>query len=43
MPRLLLVTDDEEEKFDERFVDIRKPYGVFIVGAQYGLIEMLAA
>jgi heptosyltransferase-2 len=33
---LLLVTDDEEEKFDEKFMDISKPYGVFITGAQYG-------
>jgi heptosyltransferase II len=33
---ILLVTDDEDEKFDERFADIKKPYAVFIVGAQYG-------
>jgi heptosyltransferase II len=33
---VLLVTDDEDEKFDERFPDINKPYGVFIAGAQYG-------
>ncbi|MBA4390477.1 MAG: hypothetical protein C0399_06020 [Syntrophus sp. (in: bacteria)] len=33
---LLLVTDDEEEKFDEKFIDISKPYSVFITGAQYG-------
>ena len=33
---VLLVTDDEDEKFDEKFADIKKPYCVFIVGAQYG-------
>jgi len=33
---LLAVTDDEEHKFDERFDDINRPYGVFITGAQYG-------
>lgn len=33
---LLLVTDDEEQKFDTRFMSISKPYGVFITGAQYG-------
>ena len=33
---LLLVTDDEDEKFDETFPDVSKPYGVFIVGAEYG-------
>jgi heptosyltransferase-2 len=33
---ILLVTDDENEKFDDKFADIKKPYAVFIVGAQYG-------
>jgi len=33
---VLLVTDDEDEKFDEKFADIRKPYCVFVTGAQYG-------
>jgi len=33
---VLLVTDDEDEKFDEQFADIEKPYCVFIAGAQYG-------
>jgi heptosyltransferase-2 len=33
---VLLVTDDEDEKFDEKFADIKKPYCVFITGAQYG-------
>ena len=33
---VLLVTDDEVEKFDEKFANINKPYCVFIVGAQYG-------
>ncbi len=33
---ILLVTDDEDEKFDEKFTDVSKPYGVFITGAQYG-------
>lgn len=33
---LLLVTEDEEQKFDEKFMDVSKPYGVFITGAQYG-------
>ena len=26
----------KNEKFDEKFIDIKKPYGVFITGAQYG-------
>lgn len=30
------ITDDEERRFDERFVDIGRDYGVFIVGAEYG-------
>lgn len=33
---LLLVADDEEQKFDKKFINISKPYGVFITGAQYG-------
>jgi heptosyltransferase II len=33
---ILLVTDDEDEKFDEKFANIKKPFGVFIAGAQYG-------
>ena len=33
---VLLVTDDEDEKFDEKFPDIKKPYCVFVTGAQYG-------
>lgn len=33
---LLLVSDDEEVKFDEKFVDINGPYGVLVVGAEYG-------
>ena len=33
---LLFVTEDEEQKFDDRYMDIHKPYAVFIVGAQYG-------
>jgi heptosyltransferase II len=33
---VLLVTDDEDEKFDEKFADVKKPYCVFVTGAQYG-------
>ena len=33
---ILLVTDDEDEKFDEKFAEIKNPYCVFITGAQYG-------
>jgi heptosyltransferase II len=33
---ILLVTDDEDEKFDEKFADVKKPYCVFVTGAQYG-------
>jgi heptosyltransferase II len=33
---LLQVTDDEEQRFDERFVHVSGGYVVFIVGAQYG-------
>ena len=32
----LSVSADEEQKFDERHMDINKPYVAFIVGAQYG-------
>ncbi|MBA4417206.1 MAG: lipopolysaccharide heptosyltransferase II [Syntrophus sp. (in: bacteria)] len=32
----LSVTADEEQRFDERHLDINRPYGVFIAGAQYG-------
>jgi heptosyltransferase-2 len=30
------ITDDEERRFDERFIDVGGDYGVFIVGAEYG-------
>ena len=33
---VLNVTEDEEEKFDENFADVTGPYGIIIVGAQYG-------
>ncbi len=33
---VLKVTDDEERRFDERFMDVAGDYVVFIVGAQYG-------
>ncbi len=33
---VLAVTADEEEKFDREFTNMTKPYGVMIVGAQYG-------
>jgi len=33
---VLMVTDDEERKFDEVHTDMKKPYGVFIVDAHYG-------
>jgi len=33
---LLAVSADEEKKFDEEFSDMRRPYGIMIVGAQYG-------
>lgn len=33
---VLLVTEDEEQKFDKKFTDVGKPYAVFVVGAQYG-------
>lgn len=32
----LSVATDEEQKFDERHMDVNKPYVAFIVGAQYG-------
>lgn len=32
----LTVTEDEEKKFDEKYMDMRCPYVVFITGAQYG-------
>jgi heptosyltransferase-2 len=33
---VLHVTPEEEQKFDEKFTDVGKPYAVFIAGAQYG-------
>lgn len=33
---LLLVTEDEESGFDKKYTDIHKPYGVLVVGAEYG-------
>lgn len=33
---VLTVSPDEENKFDEEFTHIAKPYAVMIVGAQYG-------
>lgn len=33
---LLSVTLEEEERFDENHMDMRRPYVVFITGAQYG-------
>ena len=32
----LAISADEENKFDERYMDVNKPYVAFIVGAQYG-------
>ncbi len=32
----LAISADEENKFDERHMDVNKPYVAFIVGAQYG-------
>jgi heptosyltransferase II len=32
----LTISADEEQKFDEKHIDINKPYAVLIVGAQYG-------
>jgi len=33
---VLRVTADEDTKFDEKYMDMRSPYVVFITGAQYG-------
>jgi heptosyltransferase-2 len=33
---VLSVPEDEEKKFDEKYVDMKMPYVVFITGAQYG-------
>jgi heptosyltransferase II len=33
---VLNVTEDEDEKFDEKYMDMRSPFVVFITGAQYG-------
>ena len=33
---ILLVTEDEEQKFDKKFTDVSKPYAVFVAGAKYG-------
>ncbi len=33
---LLLVTEDEEHGFDKKHTDIHRPYGVLVVGAEYG-------
>ena len=33
---LLKVTEDEDKRFDEKYVDLNTPYVVFITGAQYG-------
>lgn len=33
---VLSVTAEEEERFDENHLDMRRPYVVFITGAQYG-------
>ena len=33
---VLAVTADEEKKFDQEFANLTKPYGIMIVGAQYG-------
>lgn len=33
---VLSITEDEERKFDENHVDMKRPYVVFITGAQYG-------
>lgn len=33
---VLKVTEGEDKKFDEKFMDMRSPYVVFITGAQYG-------
>jgi heptosyltransferase II len=33
---VLTATPEEEQRFDEKFMDINRPYAVFIAGAQYG-------
>ena len=33
---VLNVTEDEDEKFDEKYMDMRSPFVVLITGAQYG-------
>jgi heptosyltransferase-2 len=33
---VLTVTEDEDKKYDEKYIDMRSPYVVFITGAQYG-------
>lgn len=33
---LLAVTQDEEQRYYEKYADMNKPYVVFIIGAQYG-------
>jgi heptosyltransferase-2 len=33
---LLKVTEEEDKRFDEKYVDLNAPYVVFITGAQYG-------
>ncbi len=33
---VLAVSPDEENKFDQEFINIAKPYAIMIVGAQYG-------
>lgn len=33
---ILTVTDDEDKRYDEKYVDVSIPYIVFITGAQYG-------
>jgi heptosyltransferase II len=37
---VLSVTEDEERKFDERYIDIQRGFVAFIVGAQYGSSKM---
>jgi len=32
----LAVAQEEEQRFDEKYMDMRRPYVVFITGAQYG-------
>lgn len=33
---LITVTQDEEQRYNEQYTDLDKPYVVFIIGAQYG-------